>query len=314
MSEKPEIVVVGSHAPGLSVRVDHVPVPGETVIGVDFQEPVDGGKGSNQAIAAARLGAKVSFVGCVGKDRIGDEGERWMREAGVDTSHLRRSEHVASGVGFILLMRDGVPAMVTSMGANAELTREDVDTSLQALRGARFLLTQFEIPRELALTAASVAHRMGMVTIVNPAPAIERGEQRMDYVDILVPNETEAKVLLGEDPAADLPCETMARSLWARTGARCVIITLGKDGLVGIDQDGRWFEETPSVSVLDTSGAGDVFCAALAVRMARGALVREASNWACQAASLSVTRLGTIPAFPTTSEVETFILESGGGT
>jgi ribokinase len=111
-----EIVVIGSHCPGLFIRVKRPPVPGETVIGWDFQEPIDGGKGSNQAIAASKLGGMVSFVGCVGQDRIGEEGARWMVEAGVDITFLKRSATTASGVGFILLDEQGVPAMVSGMG------------------------------------------------------------------------------------------------------------------------------------------------------------------------------------------------------
>ena len=190
------IVVVGSHAPGLFVRVKRVPLAGETVIGWDFQEPDDGGKGSNQAVAAGRLGAAVSFVGCVGRDRIGDHGEQMMRDAGVDTHYLFRSETTSSGVGFIILDDRGVPAMVSTLGASGDLSAARVDEALSALADARVLLTQFEIPVEVALHAARRGRERGLTVIVNPAPAPETPVDGLDAASILVPNETEA-----QDPA-----------------------------------------------------------------------------------------------------------------
>jgi ribokinase len=300
------IVVVGSHAPGLFVRVNRIPRAGETVIGWDYQEPVDGGKGSNQAIAAARLGASVSFVGCVGRDRIGDTGETWMRDAGVDTQWLLRSERTSSGFGFILLEENGVPAMVTCMGANAELLKPDVERALDALRGASVLLTQFEIDPQVALHAARIAVSQRMIAIINPAPAIAQLDG-LDTSMILTPNESEAKVLLGLDPDADADPGRLARLLRKKTGAGTVIVTAGEHGITGSDPAGEWTVKAPVVSVMDTSGAGDVFCAALAVGLVQGKLVKVASAEACAIASLSVTKAGTIPAYPTSAEAASFL-------
>jgi ribokinase len=272
MSDRSRIVVVGSHAPGLFIRVKRPPRLGETVIGWDFQEPVDGGKGSNQAIAVARLGAPVSFVGVVGQDRIGDEGDRWMSEAGVDTTFLRRSSTESSGIGFILLDENGVPAMVTTMGANKELSCEEIDQALDRLDDASVMLTQFEIDIEIALQAARSARERGLTAIVNPAPAPEE----------------------------------LVKKLREATGVPVVIITVGEGGAVGMDELGIWLSKAPKVEVADTSGAGDVFCAALAVGLIRGMDIRSASNWACLAAAVSVTKPGTIPAFPTLQAVERF--------
>jgi ribokinase len=307
MSDSPQIVVVGSHAPGLFLRVRRVPRAGETVIGWDYQEPMDGGKGSNQAIAAAKLGASVSFVGCVGRDRIGDDGERWMREAGVDTRYLRRSATTASGVGFIILDETGVPAMVTSMGANAELTAAEIDAALARLSGARALLTQFEIDPNIALHAARAARAYGMIAIVNPAPAPEPPPEGLDAASILTPNETEARMLLGLDPATPIELEPLAAQTRARTGVGQIIITAGEKGVVGADETGVWTVTPPTVEPVDTSGAGDVFCAALAVGLVEGRGLRMAAEWACAVAALSVSRAGTIPAFPTRDEVNRFL-------
>jgi ribokinase len=303
----PQIVVVGSHAPGYFLRVSRLPLPGETVIGWDFQVPKDGGKGSNQAIAAARLGVRVSFVGCVGSDRIGEDGERWMIEEGVDTSHLRRSRTTASGVGFILLDAGGVPAMVTSMGANAELTRDEIRVALDDAVGAAVLLTQFEIQPQIALYAAREARERGMLAIVNPAPAPETPLVGLEAADILVPNEQEARVLLATNSREPMEPEEMAIRLREASGAKVVLMTLGERGVAGAEASGSWHLLARRVGANDTSGAGDVFCAALAVGLVRGQSLQQAADWACSAATLSVTRPGTIPAFPTAQEVQDFI-------
>ncbi len=307
MVEQARIAVVGSHAPGIFVRVKRVPVAGETVIGWDFHEPVDGGKGSNQAIAAARLGGKVCFIGCVGRDRIGDEGSAWMKDAGVDVTWLKRHEQVASGVGFILLDEEGIPAMVTSMGANAEIAREDVCLALDNMDNVKVLLTQFEVPPPVALASARIAKERGIVSIVNPAPAPEGPVHGLDAADILVPNETEAKTLL-QLPQDD-PCEPseLAQRLCKQTMAGCVLVTLGEKGVACADQSGEtWCIQPPLVHVLDTSGAGDAFCAALAVAIAEGQTIRAASKWAVLVSSLTVTKPGTIPAYPKREEVNEF--------
>jgi ribokinase len=307
MSDTAQIVVVGSHAPGIFLRVKRVPTAGETVIGWDFQEPMDGGKGSNQAIAAAKLGARVSFVGCVGRDRIGDDGERWMREAGVDTRYLRRSDTTASGIGFIILDENGVPAMVTSLGANAELTEAHIDEALTALKGASVFLTQFEIDPQISLYAARTARAKGMIAIVNPAPAPEAQLDGLDAASILTPNETEAKVLLGLDPGAPVELAQLAVQTRKKIGVEQVIITAGEQGAVGADESGIWTVSPLPIDVVDTSGAGDVFCAALAVGLVERRTLRTAAEWACAVATLSVSKEGTIPAYPTRDDVHRFL-------
>ena len=300
------IVVVGSHAPGFFIRVNRIPNAGETVIGWDYQEPVDGGKGSNQAIAAARLGAPVSFIGSLGRDRIGETGEAWMREAGVDTQWLLHSEHISSGMGLIMLDHNGVPAMVTCMGANAQLSNQDVERALNSIEGVSVLLTQFEINPEVALHAARIIKNRGMITIVNPAPAVET-LTGLDAATILTPNETEAKTLLGLNQDEKVDLRFLSRNLREKSRLDCVIVTGGEKGIAGSDSSGEWKIDAPAVRVVDTSGAGDVFCAALAVGLLQGKSVRSASRDACAIATLSVTRPGTIPAFPTAPEAEQFL-------
>ena len=305
--QPPDIIVVGSHAPGLFIRVKRVPIAGETVIGWDYEEPVDGGKGSNQAIAAARLGARVSFVGCIGNDRIGREVEGWLKEEGIGISHLRRSEKMPTGVGFIMLNDEGIPAMVTSMGANSELNEHDVDQALRDLKGAKLLLTQFEINPAVAIYAARQAHQQGLIAIVNPAPAPGQGMHDLQDLDILCPNESEAKVMLGLSPDVDEePC-ALAHRLKALSGVKSVMMTLGERGVAIADENGDCLIAAPQARVVDTSGAGDAFCAAVAVALVHGYSQRAAAEWGCQVAALSVTRPGTIPAYPSQKEVEEFL-------
>ena len=295
----PQIVVVGSHAPGLFVRVQRIPTAGETVLGWDLQEIKDGGKGSNQAIAAARLGAAASFVGCIGTDRLGAECEDWLREEGVDISHLYHSQSKGTGGGISIVDENGIPAMVTSLGANEELSCQQVETALKGLRGAKVMLTQFEILPEVALHAARIAHSYNMTTIVNPAPAFAVNLSHLEVADVLIPNDVEAKVLLGNDPQAQIDLESLAQKLLTMTKAGTVLITAGSQGVVGADRSGIWRVLPPKVTAVDTSGAGDVFCAALAVGLIKGLDARAASSWACSVATLSVTEAGTIVSFPT---------------
>lgn len=304
-----DVLVVGGHAPGVSVRVRRLPVPGETVIGWDLQEPLDGGKGSNQAVAAARLGATVSFVGCVGNDRQGDMAESFLREAGVGCAGLRRSPTSPTAGGVILLDGSGVPAMVTTMGANADLELGHVLHVLEQDGPPRVLLTQLEVPVPVVLQSLRHARRLGARTVLNvaPVPATFAADRCLgDIVDVLVPNEVEATTLLGLAATANLPAEELANRLRAATGVDCVLVTLGERGFVGADGDGTWSQRPPPVEVVDTSGAGDEFCAALAVQLSRGDAVRPASRRAGLAATLSVTTAGTVPSFPTGDEVVRF--------
>jgi ribokinase len=301
------IVVVGSHAPGILIHVNRPPVAGETVIGWNYEEPMDGGKGSLQAIASARLGASVSFVGKFGRDRLGEQGAQWLREAGVDLSQLKWSDTTATGAGFIILDANGVPAMITAMGANAELSRADIDAAEELISRAGVLLTQFEIPVEIALYAAHVAKRSGVTTIVNPAPA-PNGMYDLSVADILTPNETEALTLLHRPTNISIndPLE-LAGELRVAAHVQTVIVTLGESGVAVADGDDNYLMPAPTVELVDTSGAGDAFNAALAVALARGDKLQDAISWACNVAALSVTRAGTIAAYPTMEEVREFM-------
>jgi ribokinase len=298
------ILVVGGHAPGVLIRVPRIPVTGETVIARDYSEPLDGGKGSNQAIAAARLGGSVGFVGRLGNDARGDLAADLMRDAGVQTRWTVRSTTQPTGTGVNLLDDEGTPAMVSVLGANAELSDEDVDRALDGSATDTIVLVDLEIPVEVALHALRSAHEREMLTLLNAAPAIvDITDVTPDAVDVLVVNEVEARTLLAGDEVAESGQE-LATALRDRTAVRDVVVTLGPDGHAGHDEDGAWSEPAHAVSPVDTSGAGDVFCAALAVQLAAGQKLRDACAWASFASAVSITRPGTIEGFPTVLDVD----------
>lgn len=302
------IVVVGAHAPGVLIHVDRIPVAGETVLARGYSELLDGGKGSNQAVAASRLGGRVAFVGRLGADTRGQQAADMLVNDGVDIRHVLRSAQEPTGTGVNLLDNTGTPAMVTVPGANAGLTVEDVEQALVALSGASVLLVQLEIPEQVALAALRQGRRLGMLTMLNAAPAgLDINVLSGDFIDVLLVNQVEAQTLLHTD--ADEGVE-LARLLHARTGIGRIVVTLGGDGLACCEKDCCWRLPSAPVTVVDTSGAGDAFCAALAVKLAERETLREACGWAAWVAALSVTRPGTIEAFPTVEDLDA--LTAGG--
>jgi ribokinase len=299
--------VVGAHAPGVLVKVVRIPTAGETVLATDYCEPLDGGKGSNQALAAARLGNSVAFVGCLGKDGRGDAGWALLADSGVDVGHLRRSESLPTGTGVNLLDEAGTPAMVTVLGANGELSKADIDKAFASSPSAQTLLVQLEIPVPVALHALRVGRSRGIVTLLNAAPASADVSELSDGdISILIVNEVEAETLLGDEDSV-LSGASLAERLHVRTGIERVVVTLGEDGLSGWDGN-SWQLPAYRVDTVDTSGAGDVFCAALATRLAQTPDLREACHWASAAAAVSVATSGTIDSFPTAAQVDRMLL------
>jgi ribokinase len=189
-----KVVVVGSHVQGLFMRVSRFPVADETVLGWNFKEALDGGKGSHQAIACARLGLPTHFVGRIGQDRWGQIGASWMTDAGVDLTYLCRSEQTATGCGFVMIGPNGVPAIVTAMGANQELSSADIDCAEPVLRQARVVLITFEIPVVTALYAARQAKQFGAFTILTPGPAEPLPQESLSFFVLLVAKRGEAHI------------------------------------------------------------------------------------------------------------------------
>jgi ribokinase len=293
------IVVVGAHAQGLFMQVEAVPKEGESVLGWGYDEPLDGGKATNQAVAAARLGAPVRLVTVLGRDERGRRALAYFEDQGIDTRWVVSVEG-PTDMGFVVLPPSKIPAIATAQDRSRELNEVSVGAAAEAIRGGSYVLSQLEAPPEAALSAFRIARAAGVATVLNPSPAMELDPELLALTDVLVPNEHEAAALAGGGGA---PRE-LASELVGRLGVATVVVTAGEDGasfVHGTEPGGH--VPAPRVEAADTTGAGDAFVAALAVRLRAGAALAEAVAFAVRAASLSVTRPGTMPAFPTSEEV-----------
>ena len=297
---KGPIVVLGSVNADLVLRCERLPRPGETVHGEDFRT-VPGGKGANQAVAAARLGGRVEFIGCVGDDAFGTEARATLEREGVGTAHLRSRAGVPTGVATILVERSGQNCIALAAGANARLDIEQVDAAAAAIACASLLVCQLESPLAAVEHAIGIARRHGVPVLLNPAPARPLAPTLLDQVDILVPNESEAALLVGASSALD---STEAAAALRGEGAATVIVTLGGNGVCIADELGtrRW--PAPRAQAIDTTGAGDTFIGAFAVARQEGLGTDEAVRFAQRAAAISVTRAGAMASMPTRAECD----------
>jgi ribokinase len=309
--ERNGVVVVGSHVQGLFMRVTRFPSADETVAGWDYREALDGGKGSHQAIACARLGVPTHFVGRVGRDRLGEIGAGWMADAGVDLTYLFRSEQKATGCGFVMVNPKGVPAMTTAMGANEELSPQDVDCAKTALATARLALVTFEIPVATALHALHRARELGTSTILTPGPAEPLPPDALSAVDLLIPNEGEAFTLIGQKPSSVSSPEQLGQKLQDYFGLKQVIITLGERGALVMDANKRQMIPAFPVEVADTPGAGDAFTAGVAFALSHGISLVDSARFGCLTAARAVSIRESVPGFGTFSEIEAFAQKNG---
>lgn len=303
---RPRITVVGSFAVGLTMRAPRFPVKGETLIGSDF-DMGPGGKGSNQAVGAARLGAESHFVGLIGEDLFGEMAVQLYAAEGVHTEHLRRTKKRNTGVGFITLNAAGDNHIVLDMGANELLTPTDVDAAAAVIAHSDVVLAVLEIPPVTAARAMEVAQRHGRLAILNPAPAVPVEPALLAHVDVLTPNESELRILLGLAP--DDPTDTLELAGRLRQmGVRNIVVTRGSQGALVIHADGTT-EQIPGVAVevVDTTGAGDAFTSALAVALAGGQPLSAAVRYATYAGALACTKLGVIPALATKQAIDAFM-------
>jgi ribokinase len=298
-----KLVVLGSYNVGLSMFVSRLPEEGETVLGGGFSEG-PGGKGSNQAVAAKRLGADVDFVGCVGQDRFGDEAFKLWEREGVGHAFVRRGDN-HTGVGFVVVDEKGGNMIVVDPGANADLSPSDVDRAEGLIASSQFLLLQFESPDKTALRAAEVAQRHGVKVILNPAPARRITPGLLRNVDYLTPNESEFNVLIGKEPGEEVDFDAES-AFFLNAGVKAVIVTLGERGAYVARQDESYLVPAPKVDVVDPTGAGDAFNGALAVALAEGEPLKEAVGFACFAGALTTTKQEVVPALPHRWELNGF--------
>ncbi len=302
MNRDARIAVVGSFAVGLTMKLARLPTTGETLLGSGYRMD-HGGKGSNQAVGCARLGARVSFVACVGKDPLAEMALDLYRKEGVDTTGLRQVPDLPTGVGFILVKSGtGENCIALNPGANEQLTREAVLASDGILSSAQVVLSQLETPVEAAQAAMERGRAHRAITILNPAPARVVRDSLLRNVDVLTPNQSEAKVMLGRKPDAHVAPKDLARELLAR-GPKQVIVTLGEHGAFIATRDFEKHIPAIKMSAVDTTGAGDAFNAGLAVALARGATLEEAVSFAVVTGGMAVTKEGVIPALPHLDDV-----------
>jgi ribokinase len=302
----PQITVVGSYATGLTMKLPRLPTSGETLMGhgyrVDF-----GGKGSNQAVGCARLGAQVQFVCRIGNDRFGDMAFSLYREEGVGVVHAKRSGDVPTGVGFIIVEEEsGRNCIVIDPGANALLSAADVAEAETALRCAAVVLAQLEIPVAAAASAMERGRANGAITVLNPAPASILSASLLRSVDVLTPNESEAKVLAGYAPEAAVEPQVVAQEL-IRSGVKHVVITLGEQGALLVNAGTQTHFPAISVQPVDTTGAGDAFNAGLAVALAHRSSIEQAVEFANVTGAMAVSKDGVIPSLPRRDQVLAFL-------
>jgi len=282
---------------------ERLPVPGETIIGRQFLM-VSGGKGANQAVAAARLGADVTLIARVGNDVFGQNALTGFRTEGISTEWITQDASTPSGVALILVDSTGENVIVVAPGANAQLSPEHVRQAQAAIQTASVLLLQLEVPVDTVLEAARTAHASGVRVILNPAPAQALPEELVRLADVITPNQTEAAILAGAQGEAKPP-EALAQRLLAM-GAGAVAMTLGAEGALLVTKEGAERVASPKVKAVDATAAGDAFNGALAVGLAEGLTLKEAAAFAVKAAAISVTRAGAQPSLPTRTEVLAF--------
>jgi len=304
------IAVVGSLNMDFVVVVDRLPTPGETVLGGNFQR-IPGGKGANQACAAAKVAspsASVRMVGRVGYDSFADHLRASLSAAGVDVSAVHSARSHPTGVALIWVDKAGQNSIVVASGANLAMAPQDVEAMRPVFRGAQFVLFQLESPLPVVAAALALAREEGARTMLDPAPAQPLSPELLAQVDILTPNETEASLLLGLPPArvSATYAPALARSLRAK-GPKAVVLKLGDRGCFFCDGDTEMFSPALPVVATDTTAAGDIFNAALATALAENQPVPKALRFANAAAAISVTRKGAQSSAPWRTEVEEYL-------
>ncbi|MEK3867746.1 ribokinase [Paenibacillus sp. FSL H7-0716] len=302
---KLDIVVIGSLNMDMVVRTNRSPDAGETLIGQAFALS-PGGKGANQAVAAARLGAEVSMIGRVGKDTFGSEMLEIIRNEGIHIEHISVSEHQATGVASIIIEEDGENRIIVVPGANIELTVQDIQALEAVISQTKIIVLQLEMDLAMSEQAIAIAHRKGIPVILNPAPARVLKDEMLAQVSYLTPNETEAGILSGMTVDSAETAEQAARILLQK-GVQNVIVTLGSKGALIVNAEGAKAVPGFPVKAVDTVAAGDSFNGALAQQLVLGKTLEEAVSFANAVGALAVGKEGAIPSLPQLSEVEQFL-------
>jgi ribokinase len=300
------IAVVGSLNMDSIARVARLPLPGETVLAAGFTQAL-GGKGANQAVAAARAGSTVHLIGHVGSEAAGDALRSGLDDAGVSTEHVTVDTGGSTGAALIAVDNHGQNTIVVVPGVNAHLEVEDIDAAAGVIARSSILLLQLEVPLEAVHYAATLAHRAGTKVILNPSPARELPTSLVNLVDILVPNEEEVAYLSGMGSPVE---PASAAGMLCANGAGAVVITLGDRGAVVINEERETDIQAYQVEAVDTTGAGDAFVGNLAAALDAGRSLEDAARLASAAAALSVQRSGAQASMPSRAETDAFVAET----
>jgi len=305
--KRPRILVIGSFMMDLVVRAPRAPQEGETIIGTSFGR-FPGGKGANQAVAAARLGAAVTMAGKLGDDVFGDQMLSALKQEGVCTEHVRRDPEASTGIGSIVLDDQGKNRIVVVPGANLKYNLEDLAALEPQIADHDVIMLQLEMTLELVTAAAKLGRKYGVPVVLNPAPAQDLPADLLRAVAYLTPNETEAQLLTGI-PVVDVASARRAAAQLLERGPQAVVITLGEKGALLATKEKTVHVPGFAVQPVDTVAAGDAFNGALATKIAQGAALEEAVCFANAVGAITVTRPGAIPALPTAVEVAEFLRE-----
>jgi ribokinase len=306
----PKIVVVGSANTDFVLSMTKLPSQGETVLGDQFRV-VRGGKGANQAVAAARLGADVTFIARLGTDSFGSEALAAYREEGIHTDFIVQDPHIHSGIALIMVNRNGENMIAVGPGANSRLTAQDVVAASAAIRAADCLLLQLEIPVDAVAAAVEIAHRHSVRVILNPAPAQKLPPEILKFVDYLTPNEIEAAILAGQDES--VISQNSLPLLASLLNVPHLVVTLGSRGARILEGGQTNYIPTFPIVPVDTTASGDAFNGALAVALARNEPLPEAVRYANAAGAITATRPGAQPSLPTKHEIDQFMVSSASG-
>ena len=296
-----KIVVIGSSNTDMVVKAPKIPVPGETILGGEFfMNP--GGKGANQAVAAARLGGDVVFVGKIGNDMFGKQALESLSKENINVKYVLTDPKKASGVALITVDEKGENSIVVAPGSNNALVSNDLKTIMDILDEASVVLMQLEIPMQTIEFMAKKAKEKGVHVVLNPAPAAELSDELIKHLDMITPNETEAEILTGVK-VNDMASAYNAAEILYNKGVKNIVVTLGQMGAVFFNGSKKLHVPGNKVKAVDTTAAGDTFTGALVVAFSKGEPIEKAIEFANKAAAISVTRMGALASIPYIHEV-----------